>query len=155
MKRSVVLKRGIFCTLTALLIAFIFINSALDADISSKESTGVLEFINNILSSLRIQLILSENFVRKCAHFAEYFALGTLLYFTVLSFTDKLNKKFYIPLCIGLITASVDETIQLFSPGRSGQFSDVLLDFFGVCTAVFILYISKNLFKRKDKEVLN
>lgn len=142
--------------MTALMIAFIFINSSLDADTSSRESMGVLEFINNILSSLEIDLILSENFVRKCAHFAEYFVLGTLLYYTVGSFTEIQVKKLVASLAVGLLTACVDETIQLFSLGRSGQFSDVLLDFFGVCTAVLLFYcITKWVSKIKDKEVLN
>ena len=142
--------------MTALMIAFIFINSSLDADTSSRESMGVLEFINNILSSLEIDLILSENFVRKCAHFAEYFVLGTLLYYTVGSFTEIQVKKLVASLAVGLLTACIDETIQLFSLGRSGQFSDVLLDFFGVCTAVLLFYcITKWVSKIKDKEVLN
>lgn len=155
MKSGVVLKRSILCTLTALMIAFIFINSALDAETSSKESMGVLELLNSILSSLNIDLILSENFVRKSAHFAEYFVLGALLYFTVVSFTKKQIKKLVAPLAVGLLTACVDETIQLFSLGRSGQLSDVLLDFFGICTAVFMFYIFTKYAKRKDKEVLN
>ncbi|MBQ7133688.1 MAG: VanZ family protein [Ruminococcus sp.] len=137
------------------MIAFIFINSALDADTSSKESMGVLQFINNIFSTLNINLTLSENFVRKCAHFVEYFVLGTLLFFTARAFADLQIRKLFVPLCVGFLTACVDETIQLFSFGRSGQFTDVLLDFFGVCTAVFIFYIFTKYSKRKDKEVLN
>ncbi len=155
MKLGVVFKRSILCALTALMMAFIFINSALDADASSKESMGVLELLNNLLKSLNVDLLLSENFVRKCAHFAEYFVLGILLYFTVSSFADKRPRTLLVPLIVGFFTACVDETIQLFSIGRSGQFSDVLLDFSGVFTAVFIFYILINLFKRKDKEVLN
>ena len=35
----------------------------------------------------------------------------------------------------GLLTALTDETIQLFVPGRSGQVTDIWIDFSGVMTA--------------------
>ena len=34
----------------------------------------------------------------------------------------------------GLLTALTDETIQLFVPGRSGQVTDIWIDFSGVMT---------------------
>ena len=37
----------------------------------------------------------------------------------------------------GLLTALTDETIQMFSDGRSSQLTDVWLDFSGVCSGVF------------------
>ena len=43
-----------------------------------------------------------------------------------------------------MLVASVDETIQLFVSGRSGQVSDVVLDFVGVlCGSVLLLIIMK------------
>ena len=37
-----------------------------------------------------------------------------------------------------LLTALTDETIQLFVPGRSGQVTDVWIDFSGVLTGLVV-----------------
>ncbi len=154
--KTLILKRVILTVLTVSAIGFIFYNSSLNADDSTVQSTGVLEFINNLLSSLNIDIALGDKLVRKCAHFVEYFLLGTLLYFTVESYAEKFKYRIVVTCGVGFVTACIDEFIQLFSQGRSAQFSDVILDFIGVCTAVFILYlIFKCASKRKtDKEVL-
>ena len=150
--KALIIKRISLSFLTAFFIGFIFYNSSLNADESTIHSTGVRELINNLLSSLNINIYLSEHFVRKCAHCAEYFVLGVMLFFTVKSYIVSLDYKIVIALCVGLLTASVDEIIQLYSDGRSGQLTDVILDFIGVCTAVCILYIIfKCVSKRKTE----
>lgn len=143
-------KRILLCVLTVSLITFIFINSSLDAEMSTVHSTGVREFINCVLSALNIGIVLSENFVRKCAHFVEYFVLGTLLYYTVKSFILKPDKRIMTAPCVGLVVAVIDECIQLFSVGRSAQATDVLLDFSAVVFAT-IIWISVSLFIKKLK----
>ena len=42
------------------------------------------------------------------------------------------------PILGGLLTALTDETIQLFSPGRSSQVLDVWLDFVGVLAGLLV-----------------
>ena len=155
-KSKIVTHRVVLCILTALMISFIFLNSSLDADESSLHSAGLRELINSVLHSLNINIILTENFVRKTAHFVEFFTLGVLLFATVRSFISKLSARIlYAPL-IGFVVACTDEFIQFFSPGRACQFTDVLLDFSGVCTAVFMLLLVSKLCKSsKSKEVLN
>ena len=73
--------------------------------------------------------------LRKCAHFAEYFVLGVLWLVVLRPIVLKYQKLVAIGLCA--LTASVDEVIQRFVPGRSGQLKDILLDsvgaVFGVC----------------------
>ena len=58
-------------------------------------------------------------------------------------------KKAFV-LLIGLAVAGIDEGIQTFVQGRSGQISDVLLDFFGVTAACLILTLLHTLRKRKQ-----
>ena len=41
----------------------------------------------------------------------------------------------------GLLTALTDETIQLFVPGRSGQVTDIWIDFSGVMTGLLVGFI--------------
>lgn len=153
-KSSIVTHRVVLCILTSLMISFIFLNSALDADASSAQSLGLREFINSILSSLNINIILTEKFIRKTAHFVEFFVLGVLLFATVRSFMSKIGIRILYAPIIGFVVSCTDEFIQLFSPGRACQFTDVLLDFSGVCTAVFMLLLFSKLCKSsKSKEV--
>lgn len=142
-------KRIVLTILSISLIIFIFYNSLFDGDDSSDRSLGVLDFINNTLQSVGIGLTVSHHFVRKAAHFTEFFVLGTLLFFTVRAYITKTDKKILFAPLIGLVVASTDETIQLFVPGRAGMITDVLLDFSGVCTAVLVFYLFfKKFFKK-------
>ena len=130
------------------MIGFIFLNSALDAPTSSVHSSAVLEFINSMLAKIGTTITLTENFVRKCAHFVEYSLLGTLILFAMYSYDLKAKKSAFATLISGFSVAFIDECIQLFSQGRSAQFSDVMLDFSGVCFSVaIILFIYKLLRK--------
>lgn len=154
--KAVVIKRAVLTALTLAVVAYIFINSSFDAVTSDSQSLGVRKMINDFLHSLNINITLTDYFVRKTAHFVEYFALGTLLFFTIKSYVCTINIKMITAAVIGLVVASVDETIQLFSYGRSAQVSDVILDFMGVCTAVLIfIFLYKICNKHKDKEVKN
>ena len=90
-----------------------------------------------------------EHLIRKAAHFTEYFVLGVLLSSTIRE--TKCKKLVLAPWGIGTLIAACDETIQLFSNGRSGQLSDVMLDSAGVvCGCLFLhFFISKILFNSK------
>lgn len=143
--------RVIFTSLSVLIISFIFGNSLLDASASTVHSTGVREFINSIISNFGFEFEFTENFVRKCAHFVEYFVLSLSLFFMYLSYLKKNTRILIATLLTGLVTACIDETIQLFSAGRSGQFSDVMLDFSAVITAACILYVVVLKFKKRGK----
>ena len=139
--KQLMFKRILFTMLAGVMILFIFINSSLDADSSTVHSTGVREFVNSLLKSLNIPIVFSEFFVRKCAHFAEYFVLGTLLFYAVKSYFLKLDARMILSPSFGLVVASIDETIQFFTEGRSAQFTDVLLDLSAVITAFLIFFI--------------
>ncbi len=51
-------------------------------------------------------------------------------------YTRHFFKHVSWPMLGGLLTALTDETIQLFVPGRSGQVTDVWIDFSGVLTGL-------------------
>jgi VanZ family protein len=44
---------------------------------------------------------------------------------------------------------SVDETIQLFVDGRSGQVTDVLIDCAGACTGVLLTWLASRVRRRR------
>lgn len=73
--------------------------------------------------------------VRKTAHFVEYAILGVLL--TVLFRINRM-RKIWLPWLAGTIYAVTDEWHQSFSPGRSCDPKDVLVDACGVLIGVLI-----------------
>lgn len=135
--------RVIIFILTAGMIAFAFIHSSMPADLSSEESESVMWVLQYILDFLGFSAELTDHIVRKAAHFAEYTAIGMLLVSCAYSFSRTKPYRYYSQILFaGLATAVCDETIQLNVAGRSGQITDVLLDFSGVITgAVFMLLI--------------
>ena len=135
--------RVIIFILTAGMIAFAFIHSSMPADLSSEESESVMGVLQYILDFLGFSAELTDHIVRKAAHFAEYTAIGMLLVSCAYSFSRTKPYRYYSQILFaGLATAVIDETIQLNVAGRSGQITDVLLDFSGVITgAVFMLLV--------------
>ena len=116
--------------LTVLWIIFIFSFSLQSGEESHQTSGGIV--------SLCVQMFFSQDFayidqleffIRKLAHFTEYFILGVLVLQTLKQ--TKCQKQVLISLVICVLVASCDETIQLFSGGRSGKIVDVMLDSFG------------------------
>lgn len=125
---------------TVLWLIFIYSRSAKTAQVSHDESGAVLELMNGLLP------FLTMHFVRKLAHFTEFFVLGGLL-FLDWRLWDRGNVL--LPLGVGLAAAAADETLQTFIPGRSGQVDDALLDFAGVAVAVFLGLLIR---RRKEKK---
>ena len=44
-----------------------------------------------------------------------------------------------------LLIPSIDETIQLFVPGRAGMITDVMIDYCGAATGVVLRYLLRSL----------
>ena len=143
MSQSSMRFRVIVFILTAGMIAFAFIHSSMPADLSSEESESVMGVLQYILNFLGFSAELTDHIVRKAAHFAEYTAIGMLLVSCAYSFSRTKPYRYYSQILFaGLATAVIDETIQLNVAGRSGQITDVLLDFSGVITgSVFMLLV--------------
>lgn len=143
MSQSSMRFRVIVFILTIGMIAFAFIHSSMPADLSSEESESVMGVLQYILNFLGFSAELTDHIVRKAAHFAEYTAIGMLLVSCAYSFSRTKPYRYYSQILFaGLATAVIDETIQLNVAGRSGQITDVLLDFSGVITgAVFMLLV--------------
>ena len=139
-----------FAILNLLLIAFIFIHSLTPADISQEESGAVTDWLSYVFP-----FELSENLVRKLAHFIEFSALGIITTLTVYSYCQKVMGGVYFKLFVCLATAVCDEAIQLNIDGRSGQVSDIFLDFsgclFGLILTSIVIGIVLYLKMRKDR----
>ena len=122
-------------------IVFIFTNSMQIAAVSEGASGRVLAWMQKILRVLGMPGAASHltmHIVRKLAHFCEYMLEGFLLMLCLRVYTKHLLKHLAWPILGGLLTALTDETIQLFVPGRSGQVTDVWIDFSGVMTGLVV-----------------
>lgn len=143
--------KHILLIITIFFTFFIFINSMFPADASAEQSGKVLESVKFIFLKLNINVNITEHFIRKAAHFTEYSILGFLLILTEIEYTDNILSNIFRPLFAGLVIPVTDETIQLFVEGRSGQVSDILLDFSGVIFGFFIAACIYNLFMKKRR----
>lgn len=68
----------------------------------------------------------------------EYSLEGFLLLLTTRAVTGHAWRFISWPALAGLLTALTDETIQLFSGGRSSQVTDIWIDFGGVVTGMVL-----------------
>ena len=132
-------RRRVFWALTALWLLFIWGHSLMPAAVSKQESGHWLAFLQTWLPWL------TDHLVRKAAHFTEYAVLGALLFGAA-----GVRHGLWFPPCFGLLAALLDETLQLFAAGRSGQISDVWLDLAGFLTG-WILIALISLIRKKRR----
>ena len=136
-------KRLFPLVITILIMAFIFLQSALPADLSKEESNLIVQAL---IEFLQIDAELLSFVVRKCAHFTEYLLLGVSLYATVREYdpvrlerSEQLRRTALISWGIGALYALTDEVHQAFVPGRSCEIRDMLIDSCGVAAGVLIM----------------
>ena len=82
-----------------------------------------------------------QHIVRKCAHFTEYMLLGLALRFCLESWFGQRLKAGVLLLYSmggGALYACTDEMHQLLIDGRSGQWTDVLIDLCGAAAGAVI-----------------
>lgn len=147
---------------TAALIAciwFIFSNSMAVADVSSVSSGRVLQLLQAVLRRLGHPALaqrLTMHIVRKMAHFCEYTLEGFLLMLCMRVYSRRPLRHITVPMLAGVLTALTDETIQLFSQGRSSQVTDVWLDsagvLAGILAALLLMGLWRLLFHHRKKE---
>ena len=126
--------------LLAILAALAFIwGNSLDSAVESAAKSGrVGELLRPMLELVVGQGGVTDHLVRKLAHFTEYAVLGALLLLlTAVGFRVRLqtvvNCLFFL-----MAAALTDETIQMFSDGRSSQLTDVWLDFSGAMAGILV-----------------
>ena len=140
-------------------IWFIFSNSMAVAQVSSASSGRVLTLLQGALRRLGHPALaqrLTQHVVRKMAHFCEYLLEGFLLMLCMRVYSRHPLRHITVPMLGGVLTALTDETIQLYSPGRSSQVTDVWLDSVGVLAgilaALVLMALCRLLFHHRDKE---
>lgn len=154
---TIKIRRLILPALLVSQMCFIFIMSSFGHNSSDAQSNLFVDFIaqnfphvrhglENNLISLSTLIFL----VRKTAHFTEYAILGALFYLNFIQF-PRLNrhfKKILLPILFSFLYACTDEIHQIFVPGRSAQFRDILIDTLGASFGAIITYLIIKLFTK-------
>lgn len=149
--------RILLLILAAVWILIIFMFSAKSAPESMKQSDGIVDYLIRIFVpeydslSVQDQIDISDTMttiVRKGAHMAEYAILSAILY-ALISKWNLPERRILRAVCAwggAVLFAVSDELHQLFVPGRSGEFTDILIDgsgaLIGVLLATGIAYLS-------------
>lgn len=131
-------------------ISFIFYMSSQPGDISDGQSGFVIEVLKYMGIDITSKFGELANFiVRKTAHVTEYFILALISYNLIRCYTEnKRNCNLYM-IAVVFLYACTDEIHQLFVPGRTGMFRDVLIDTCGAIIAFIILTIIDIFIKKK------
>ena len=130
------MKKRILDILILLNLALIWGNSMLTGLSSEAVSGGVLALLGRFLPVLLTEA--GHTLLRKAAHFSEFALLG-LLYCG----RHRLVKG-EAPVHLmgfGLAVACIDETIQIFTPGRASSLIDVWIDASGFALGLLLIVI--------------
>ena len=133
------MKRWILYILLGLIVFFIWDNSMQNGGSSDGFSLLFAETFASIANELGFHgnIWILNRIVRKLAHLTEFTILGGVLYAILRRYITYGTVIKTIGL--GMLIACLDEFIQLFSPGRSSQFSDTLIDTVGVVIGILVV----------------
>ena len=123
------------------------------AEISTRFSDWVQNVLSCIFQGDREENVGGTHLLRKMAHFLEFACLGACLGWLVGMVGRSLASVVWMPVLGGFTVACLDESIQLFAPGRGPSFLDVGIDTLGAAVGMIFLltgyYIQKYLFIRR------
>ena len=95
-------------------------------------SAWLVPMLRGLLPGVSPDVLNAVHFlIRKTAHVSEYAVLAILW--------RRATGVTWIALALSLLTASLDEFRQLFTPGREGSVYDVLLDGTGAAAALALV----------------
>ena len=136
------MKRSILYIVLCLIVFFIWDNSLQNGGTSDGFSLIFAKWIAPIANKLGFygNIWALNRIIRKLAHLTEFTILGGVLYVVLRRYIeyDTVVKT----IGVGIVIASLDEFIQLFSLGRSSQLSDVLIDTVGIIIGISVVKLT-------------
>lgn len=128
---------GLFLSIAIAL--FIWGNSLVPGTGSGSLSLAVVDALRGALRAAGLADGWVTNLlVRKTAHFTEYAVLGVIVSSTLLAGGPLRGRRLLLAAVVLVLVPSIDETIQLFVPGRCGAITDVMIDCCGAAAGTFI-----------------
>ena len=151
------LYRGILWLITLSLLLMMFGFSAQEGEtsgsISGKIARPITDFLahrQGLTGQAYWNLYSQVDFaVRKTAHFSEYALLGVLLTLLLDSYGVRWR---WLSWAGCTLYAATDEIHQLFIPGRTGRWQDVLLDSSGALAGMLLAFLALRLVRRRTKK---
>lgn len=152
----------IFVLLTILCMVLIFHFSSETAEESTNTSDGFTAIAISIFypdfddRPLAQQEKITDTVtfaVRKCAHFTIYAALGFCCAMAM-GRRKLISRKNFAAQGISSLYACTDEIHQIFSDGRAGRFTDVLIDSAGAFTGILFAALAVHIVSRFTRKKL-
>lgn len=136
------MKRWILYIVLGLIVFFIWDNSLQNGGNSDGFSLIFAEWLAPIADKLGFygNIWALNRIVRKLAHLTEFTILGGVLYVVLRHYIEYGTVVKTIG--VGIVIASLDEFIQLFSLGRSSQVFDVLIDTIGIIIGISVVKLA-------------
>ena len=136
------MKRWILYIVLCLIVFFIWDNSLQNGGTSDGFSLIFAKWIAPIANKLGFygNIWTLNRIIRKLAHLTEFTILGGVLYVVLRRYIEYGTVVKTIG--VGIVIASLDEFIQLFSLGRSSQLSDVLIDTVGIIIGISVVKLT-------------
>ena len=121
-------------------LAFIWIHSCMGQTESAEESGFFFDILGPFFEVFVGKGNVTELFIRKLAHFTEFFGLGLelMLFMKLVLISSPYVIRFINAWVFGTMCALIDETIQIFS-GRGPMIQDVWLDSAGCLCGVLVM----------------
>lgn len=137
-------------------LGIIFYNGTRPGETSQKASKEVIKVASTVMNITEASADTSgintsqlNYYVRKNAHFFQYFLLSIFLCSAIREFKLYKTSEIFLLLFLLLLFPVIDEFIQKFIPGRTSLIFDVIIDFSGGVIAMLISYIGYR-FRKKE-----
>ena len=136
------MKRWILYIVLCLIVFFIWDNSLQNGGTSDGFSLIFAKWIAPIANKLGFygNIWALNRIIRKLAHLTEFTILGGVLYVVLRRYIEYGTVVKTIG--VGIVIASLDEFIQLFSLGRSYKLFDVLIDTVGIIIGISVVKLT-------------
>lgn len=128
-------------TLVVLVLGIIWGNSCMTGESSGRFSAWVGAILSKILPFFSPESEIGHFILRKIGHFSEFAALGLLLSWLYGMLAQRKWLMLGLPFISGVAAAAIDETIQIFTPGRHSSIVDVGIDSSGVLAGIAFLHL--------------
>ena len=151
------MKKFVYILLLLISMGTMHYFSSQDGSTSKAQSNAVIEIIDDIRDKVTIkneklkkinEAVMKELkkhkkslLVRKAAHFTMYAVIGGTAMLVIYSFSKHIFLSATLSFTLAFLYAVFDERSQIAVDGRSGSFTDVLIDSSGALLAIFILAI--------------
>lgn len=134
----------------ALIMLLVFILSGQNGEqttmLSEKVTGKIASFVFDHYSEFdnsQKEFVITElnRFIRKCAHFGLYAAMGFTIYVGAFFFFKKRIFRFLSAFFLPVVYAVTDELHQHFVDGRTPLFTDVLIDGAGALLGILAAFL--------------